>query len=79
MNKPTLTPKAQVLSLTLRTEKGTDLVEHVSALVHAGKSWREIAFDLSDVAGVRISHESVRSWWQEWVHEGAVTDRKAVA
>lgn len=59
--------KAMAVLLTERGEG--DLVAAVLEREDTGQSWREIAFWLFDVTGIRVSHESVRSWAKEWRHQ----------
>jgi hypothetical protein len=52
----------------LHASKGIGVVTVALDLADQGKSYREIALQLSDVTGVRITHETARSWVLEWQH-----------
>lgn len=42
-----------------------DLPSYVRGLRRAGWSWRKISADIYAQSGVRISHESLRTWFPE--------------
>lgn len=53
-----MTPKQHLLEV-LRPS----VADEVSALLAAGKSWRQVAGEISSRAGVTVSHESMRQWY----------------
>ncbi len=65
------TPTAALMELHLRNVADESLVDVVLGWVEAGVSFREIALRLRDQTGIRVSHETVRSWAVEWRHEAA--------
>lgn len=40
-----------------------DLPAEVARLIADGKSWRDIAAEVSEKTGQRVSHESLRQWY----------------
>jgi hypothetical protein len=52
-------PKQQLLEHLYTGNLDAD----VAAMIAEGKSWRTIAETVSRVAGVTISHESIRKWY----------------
>lgn len=57
-----LTPTAQLMDAHL----SGDLVDTVLRLKGELRSWRLVARSLSDLTGIRVSHETVRGWAIEW-------------
>jgi hypothetical protein len=42
---------------------GGDLPADVAHFIEAGKSWRDIAGEISDKTGQPVSYESLRQWY----------------
>ena len=40
-----------------------NLDEDIARAIDYGRSWREIAHDVTEDTGVRVSHESLRQWY----------------
>lgn len=67
-----LTPKARILDLLLQERTGTGIVDTIRNLREEGHSLRQVAVRVSDLAGERISYESVLAWSTEWgIESGA--------
>lgn len=73
------TPTALLMDAKLRAEEGDGLVEAVMRTADAGKSYREIAWWLEDATGIRVSHETVRSWHVEWKRDAEREARQGAA
>lgn len=43
---------------------GGDLSADVAHFLEAGKSWREIATEITDKTGQPVSYESLRQWYR---------------
>lgn len=58
------TPKALLIDHRLRdaTSAGEGLMDVIANLRDAGKFWPEIAATVSELSGVRVSHEIIRQW-----------------
>ncbi len=56
------TPKALLVDRILADRTGDGLHPTLVRLRRAGKTWPEIADVVSDLTGVRLSKESVRTW-----------------
>lgn len=68
MAAPHFTPTALLMDRMVREAGGAGLVDVVLRLQDEGLTWREIALRLCDETGIRVSHETVRSWGIEWRH-----------
>lgn len=49
----------------LQIKLGRDLATYVKVRQAEGLGWRRIADDLHAETGIRVSHESLRSWFTE--------------
>ena len=63
---PYLTRRAHVMDRIVRDELGDGLVDVVLRLRDSGLSTREVAVQLHEVTGFRVTHETVRGWELEW-------------
>jgi len=55
------TARFQLVQLRL----GRDLTQYVNGRRAAQESWRAIAADLSSITDVRISYETLRTWFED--------------
>lgn len=49
----------------VQTRLGRDLGELIVRALDAGRTWRDIASDVSAASGVKVSHESLRRWHKD--------------
>lgn len=61
------TPK----QLLLEHLYGGDLSADVARFIESGKSWRDIATEITDKTGQPVSHESLRTWYGVEAAKGA--------
>ena len=53
------TPKQELIKLLYHG----NLDEDIARAIDYGRSWRDIAHDVTEDTGVRVSHESLRQWY----------------
>jgi hypothetical protein len=66
------TPLLQLMEIKL----GRDLRGYVEEAQAAGRSWRGMAADLTEITGVAVTHETLRAWFSD---TGEHTNGSAVA
>ncbi len=66
MHQNHLTPTAQLMDIRLRAGGVDGVVDTIRRLNVELDSWRLVARELHGLAGVRVSHETVRGWAIEW-------------
>ena len=58
---PDRTARFQLVQLRL----GRDLTQYVTLRRADQESWRTIAADLTSISGVSVSHETLRTWFDD--------------
>ena len=68
---PHLSNLATAIDKLLRAEGRPGVVETVLEAAASDVAWRELAHRVRDYTGIRVSHESLRVWHEEWAREVA--------
>lgn len=66
-----LSPTATAVDLLLKNAGHDGVVDLTNSLRSEGLAFRAIAHRITDLTGMRVTHESIRVWMQDWDREVA--------